>query len=795
VTNDALQGGSDQRERRGRKPPALPPAGVLRIASVALLLLAAAAFAVPYIAVAHATRRATACLTAYEAPRGPTPPACADEIYWLITPSHLPWTRDAASYRGEELGARIAIADYRDAIIGAPDRARLADAAETLEGAHIIMIQGSRRVMLDDLGPDIGAPNLGRAAASLGDRRTLLDRAELWPDWHVRLRTLSAALIEGDIPRATAIAKRYAEFDPRDEDLRTAVAAMLCLSGDEKRAIELLTSVQSDRATKRYAAMARDWGDVRALLIACAAKAGLQPPPKPESPEAGQGTPMEARALLRIRLAKQEPQDEAGKLELDAASTAALRLLGEASILPSGDVQPSLASELRFPGARAAILAAVLDAGYAIEPARLIVLAQPARDEAPLLPSPAITALDWLRDSPGLGPVVSAQTFERAAERVSSMAEAVDSIETSQKQTPRESSVEPLRAIAGALWMEAAREHARARDAASALRAIDAGAPLARWSPASIALAQSTAWYVVGDVDQALAALDAGPPLDSAAPPASGTAGTAATAGTADSTRPLVIAAALLQRAELLAALRPDRDRGSPAAKAAAAAALLADQAASASGDPALDARARWTRLALVPLNDPNAPPLRPGTETNIDGILRSALVAHAPLAHGGIPVEINGVAVQPGTGANRPWPWVGAIPSHPSSPDVPETPALSTSLSLWSAAIRAPSNDRRALRYMVLRARGDVSPSPLASLSLAADLLADDGDTAIWIDAFTALDPRVLSLRTYTWIRAHAARWRGDKAEASTWLARYATLCALAADPHRAEIARYLGL
>jgi hypothetical protein len=95
----------------------------------------------------------------------------------------------------------------------------------------------------------------------------------------------------------------------------------------------------------------------------------------------------------------------------------------------------------------------------------------------------------------------------------------------------------------------------------------------------------------------------------------------------------------------------------------------------------------------------------------------------------------------------------------------------------------------------MVLRARGDVAPSPLASLSLAADLLADDGDPTLWIDAFSALAPRVTSLRAYAWIRAHAARWRGDQAEASTWLTRHATLSAIAADPLRADIARYLGL
>jgi hypothetical protein len=56
-------------------------------------------------------------------------------------------------------------------------------------------------------------------------------------------------------------------------------------------------------------------------------------------------------------------------------------------------------------------------------------------------------------------------------------------------------------------------------------------------------------------------------------------------------------------------------------------------------------------------------------------------------------------------------------------------------------------------------------------------------------------MDARRLPLRSYAWIRAEAARFRGDPASAARWATRLHALTALTADPGRAEIARYLGL
>ena len=132
---------------------------------------------------------------------------------------------------------------------------------------------GSKRITLEDLGASVSAPEVGRYAYEVGDRATLLRNAETLVEWPVRLHALQAALMEGDVPRALAIAKHYAGFYPSDEDLRTAVAAMLCIGDDPGRGLELLEQVQTGRSSLRHEGMARDFGEVRSLMMACAALA------------------------------------------------------------------------------------------------------------------------------------------------------------------------------------------------------------------------------------------------------------------------------------------------------------------------------------------------------------------------------------------------------------------------------------------------------------------------------------------------------------------------------------------
>ncbi|WP_437801524.1 hypothetical protein [Sorangium sp. So ce693] len=748
------------RERDGSSPlhrdasPARPP-----WRRPLALALAAAAVAVPALAllgpvaaVLVGTRTAAACLASIEAPRGPALPDCRPEIRWFALPSRLPWTYRTASALAEELGVRAAVADYTDAAVGRPDPAALAGATEAVATAQAMVAAGTGRITFDELGPACGAPSLGREAARLGDRRALLSQPDRWTDWHVRVHTLRAALTEGDLQRALAIAKGYAAMEPRDEDLRTTTGAILCLgaSAEAKRGVELLTLNQDDRASRRYAGMARNWGEVRAVLVACAARAGVEPPPMPEDPEAGVADAVEVRLAQRARLAAAR-KDAA---EATRRATRAIRdLLGASATLDPevrGDLLAVvLAEDETLDAAEAAALARPEPEDDGVESAAGEAGAQraPARAEprAPTaLPAGSLRALDWLPERGLARPVIAGALRARAAARAAELA-AAPQLSPSQ--------ADALRAAAGALALRAARELALEGDAPRAVDVLDRLGPLApELAPeAARALARSSAWALVGERDRALDLVER---VDlSAAPPA-------------------LRAAVLLQRAELLASRGRRRD--------AARAAVLADEEVAAARGVApapageappsraelavLDARSRWTRLSLA---------LPPGD---------------APLRQGSPPAQL------PADHAAA-WPWVGF-----ASLDAPWArdgqPALSRALAAWSAARDAPPPTRRALRYAALRRRGDAPPALVPYAALSAQLLGDgEGDPEVWLDAFLALDASRFSLRHHAFARAEAARWRGDEGSAAAWQRRYDALRALASDPPRAEIARYLGI
>ncbi|WP_437838989.1 hypothetical protein [Sorangium sp. So ce1153] len=735
--------------RPGGAPAARPPWLRPLVASLAVAAAALLAVALlgPVAVVRAGGRRAAACLASVEAPRGPALPDCRSEVRWFAMPSRLPWTYRAASALAEELGVRAAIAEYVDAAVGRPDRAALAGATEAIETAQATVAAGSGRITFDDLGPARGAPSLAREAARLGDRRTLLERPDRWPDWHVRVQTLRAALAEGDLPRALAIASSYAGMDPRDEDLRTTVGAILCLGtgAEAKRGVELLTLNQNDRASKRHAGMSRNWGELRAVLVACAARAGVEPPAMPEAPEAGVADAVEARLAQRVRLAAAAGQ---GAAEAKQRALRAIRdLLGSAAALD--------------PQARGDLLAVVLAEDEAIDAAGAAALARPddaldGEDEpatgaegahargapgaAPALRAGSPLAIDWLPERGLARPVLSGSLRARAAERAAELA-AAPQLSPPERDT--------LREVAWALALHAARELALEGDATRAIDALDRSAALTPGPApeAARALARSSAWLLAGDRDRALDLLER---VDVAAAP------------------PALRAAVLLQRAELLAA----RGRQLDAARAA----VLADEEAAAraarpgggadtrAGLDLLDVRTRWTRLALA--RPPGASPLRQGGPPAL------------------LPADLSAA-----------WPWVGF-----ASLDAPWAregqPAFSRALATWSAARDAPPSTRRALRYAALRRRGDAPPALVPYAALAAQLLGDgEGDPEVWLDAFLALDAARFSLRHTTFARAEAARWRGDHGNAAAWQRRHEALRAVASDPSRAEIARYLGL
>ena len=623
--------------------------------------------------------------------------------------------------------------------MASPNRAELARRVGAVHTAELAGRAGSQRLVLDELGPAVAAPDVGKAATAIGDRRTLIDRHDDWGDLTVRIAAMRAALDEGDLTRAGTIAKRYADFDPRDEDLRATVAALLCLGDDPKRGLAMLPMVQNDRATKHHAAMVRNWGEVRAVIVACAARAGVEPPAKPFS-EAGRADAEEARAVQRIRLTKGD--------ELREAGLAAIGLLEGAPRTPRG---------------KRALLAAVVASGYPLEAPRLAELCRPREDlsEPPLVPSPVITAVDLLTEPTLLRPIASPDTSARAAAILLDHAEGV----APQTSSPPEKSggadglprkvpardrlsadaVRTLRAAAGALWLDAGAALARAGDGANAVEAMERGGALALPDDHARALARSSVWYVALDPARALEELDrVAPPPDPGAAP--------------DLTARRVRAAFLVQRAEILAVLGR-REEATATAEAADAAAATAE-------DPGLRARAGWTRVALT------TPPAgaEPGAEP-------APLVLESALRSDGW------------------WPWVGPVHLRAPGPGDPTNGALGRAFAAWRTMISAPPDTRRALRYVAMRRRGDAPEGLVPYLVLAADLARGEQDPEVWLDAFAVIDARRSSHRAYTWARALAARWRGDAPAAEVWSARYRSLCAVAADPARAEIARYLGI
>ncbi|AKT41876.1 hypothetical protein [Chondromyces crocatus] len=689
------------------------PLGAGRTLAAALLTtLAVGSLLAPSWLLSVGSRRAAACLAEVEAPRGPSLPDCNQQQRWFSVPSHVPWTRQAATYASEELQVRQALASYTDAAVGHPDRASLDHASGALQNAERLVLEGSQRLRFEDFGPPAPLPRLGREASLLGDRRTLLQLSDAWGDWYVRLHALRAALMEADLPRAQTLAARYAEFDPRDEDLRVTVAATLCLGDDARRGMEMLTLTQDDRASRRYAGMSRSWGDVRVLLIACAARAGLEPPPRPTRIDAGDEDLVDVRAVQSWRLAFAR-NDRAGLHRVAAWA------------------QELLLSSDRPPESRAGLLVTVLTEANDLDPATLVALVQPRTEIHDTRLAPGLQlALPSFR-APGLRrPVVPGQHLVAAAARMATLAMSPE-LGNDDRQL--------LLDAAGALAFEAAREFALAGNPTAALDVLDRHERTI--DTTALALARSSVWYLAGDPQRALEAL-----ASIARPP------------DLSGTHRIAHAAVTLQRAELLALLGRRDEAGR--------AAVEADEIIAGGLAPGLEARARWTRLALS--RRANTAPLPPGM---------------AP------------VLPHPSDGAHLfPWPWVGfADPDAPWTR--PEQPALRTALERWAATRSAPPPERRALRFAALRRRGDAPPALWAYLILGGELLAEgEGDVETWLDALMALDARRFTFRELALSRAGAARWRGDTEHAATWQRRYETLRALIADPERAEIARFLG-
>jgi hypothetical protein len=513
---------------------------------LAVALLGTAIFALPHGAFAWAIADAASCLDEGRRTGSPDPSVCAEKADHFERLARVPWLAERAHLGAEELRARSAMEAYLGGSVGEPSLEARARGAEAVSREELALSCGSKRLTLGELGPQVGAPNLGNLALLQGDRPTLLAGYDGFALWYVRSAVLDAALIEGDLSRAGSIAARYAEFDPYDPDLRTQVGALLCLGDAPKRGLELVRLIEEARARDRNAAMARDWGAERTLSMACAALAKLPPLAEPEA-VAGDNNARDAQAALRLRLADSLPERSA------AAEIAEALLLGE----PLGSAS-----------ARFALLASLVHATHPENPQHTARLARPreARGEQAIFPLPPISIARWLERPRAPRTVASALAYEDAAQHLASLADTRGLAELDRNT---------LALASGALALSAAFAHAgsgdRARREASE-QAFSHAAERLGLHPADRALGRSTLLWLADQPDRALTALDEG-------------------LGDLAEARPDTRAELHAQRAALLAVVGR-----APEAAAEAEATL---SAVSRESEPRVRVLAAWTRAAF----------------------------------------------------------------------------------------------------------------------------------------------------------------------------------------------------
>lgn len=456
----------------------------VRIALWLFGLAAVLVVATPFVLLRRSTMRASACLARFHAARGPKLPDCSADIPALSNLARYPFLRHDATYRAEELWSRIMVAEYENACVGSPDPRLRHDTAKFVDDAETVVGRGSRRIQLDDLGPVVAAPHLGKTAASMGDRATLIEHFDWWGLWSVRKHAIDAALLEGDVPKAVDMAKRYYDWDPRDPDLRTAMGAVLCLGPDPGKGLELLTRVPGDRAEKRYAAIARNYGEVLAVMEACAKKAGVDVPAPPSTTHAGIADVALARLVEELRLVQ-------APALVHEAGDKAIALLQD----PHGIDDDS-------PYARAMLLAALVAyddrIGDEKGPVFVADLATPRDKDGVLSPPIRLLPRDLLDEPPGVVPMLSAEALVRAASKL----EAIAARASTGGSAP--SPAIPLHRASAALAIHAAIAASRAGDVDTALAQIDLSARTAKAPRRDVALGAASLAYVGGDAKRAL---------------------------------------------------------------------------------------------------------------------------------------------------------------------------------------------------------------------------------------------------------------------------------------------------
>lgn len=261
-------------------------------------------------------------------------------LSWLDVSARWTQPRDLR----EELATHRAERAYLGALF---DGAALDQARQNASQVYERIQTGSGRIEMQAFGERIGAPRPARLAIRYGDREWLKQLEPGTLTWSERARRLYAHLHDGEVSLAIDAARTFAVDDPRNDDLRMLVAATLCISADaedRKRGLSLLPYLESDRATRVYANIHRDFGDVRVIQAACARTVNAPAPPPPEDPPAGRNTLEAAQVLEQIAT---QPQNEAlkrhaiglaEKPETDCSDRAFLLAAGTSTLRDEQDV-------------------------------------------------------------------------------------------------------------------------------------------------------------------------------------------------------------------------------------------------------------------------------------------------------------------------------------------------------------------------------------------------------------------------------------------------------------------------
>jgi hypothetical protein len=454
------------------------------------LLVLLAWFVRPEYLVRRARDNARVCLAQTRAPRGPTLPSCAMIVREFDLPTDYRYTRHDATYRAEELLARVAMDRYLDGAVGDPSPERLYDGSLHVKRLQGVLETGSRRISLEELGPTVPSPHLGKMASALGDRATLLERQDDFKLWYLKRDVVEAALLEADFDAVRDAALHYQDVNPTEADLRTTLGAALCITSPDE-GFELLATIPAQRAEKRYANIQRNYGEMFAVLEACAWKVGASEPQLPKDGSAGEADAAEVRMLAKLRKSAPGPDRR--------------RRVSAASELLHGDsAGQKLDPKARY--ARGMLLSAVLALSEeTYDPAALVKLAAIPADggEGPI--GPRELSLSTILDvPPGLHPIVQVGWIEAAAKKYE------DAIDSDSKGANKSALV----ATAGGLHMLAALELANAGDPVGAVTHATEGARLQNLPPRTAALSIASAAYVAGDGGKALSLIAPRPPAD-----------------------------------------------------------------------------------------------------------------------------------------------------------------------------------------------------------------------------------------------------------------------------------------